>query len=118
MSSKRPGQQMVQHREDPSVHAVVPSGSKRVVLLSSKSRGSDWELTAINNNKDELQDSNIAGVESEDSGFQVDLTDSTVTLSSKNDQVENMGTPASISDMTVTSQKVKHHNSSWNKSTV
>lgn len=97
---------MVQHREDPAVHTVVPGGSKRVVLISSKSHGSDWDL-AINNNKDELQDSNNGGVESEDSGFQVDLVDSTVTV--KNGHCDNDGIQAaasSSSDMIVTSRKV------------
>lgn len=106
---KRPGHQMVQHREDPAVHTVVPGGSKRVVLISSKSHGSDWDL-AINNNKDELHDSNNGGVESEDSGFQVDLVDSTVTV--KNGHCDNDGIQAaassssSTSDMIVTSRKV------------
>ena len=108
MSIKRPGQHIIHHKEDPGVHAVVPGGSKRVVLISSKSRGSDWDLTGINNNKDELQDSNIVGVESEDSGFQLDLAESTAALNNKNDQPENTSSAALMSDMIVTSQKVNH----------
>lgn len=105
---KRPGHQMVQHREDPAVHTVVPGGSKRVVLISSKSHGSDWDL-AINNNKDELQDSNNGGVESEDSGFQVDLVDSTVTVKNgygDTDGIQAASSSSSTSDMIVTSRKV------------
>lgn len=104
---KRPGHQMVQHREDPAVHTVVPGGSKRVVLISSKSHGSDWDL-AINNNKDELQDSNNGGVESEDSGFQVDLVDSTVTVKNgygDTDGIQAASSSSSTSDMIVTSRK-------------
>lgn len=76
------------HHQDPQIHTIVPGGSKRVVLLSSKARGSDWDLTV----KDE-QDSN--GVESEDSGFQVDVDSSKIMA---NDVV--------VPDMTVTTKKV------------
>lgn len=76
------------HHQDPHIHTIVPGGSKRVVLLSSKARGSDWDLTV----KDE-QDSN--GVESEDSGFQVDVDSSKIMA---NDVV--------VPDMTVTTKKV------------
>lgn len=63
------------HHEDPEIHTIVPSAdSKRVVLLSSKARGSDWDLSTTV--KDE-QDSN--GIESEDSGFQVDVDSSKIT---------------------------------------
>ncbi|XP_046633600.1 long-chain-fatty-acid--CoA ligase ACSBG2-like [Daphnia pulicaria] len=83
------------HHEDPEIHTIVPSGdSKRVVLISSKSRGSDWDLTMV---KDE-QDSNN-GVESEDSGFQLDADSSSIKIIA----------PAPVNDapadMTVTTQK-------------
>ena len=73
------------HHEDSQIHTIVPSDSKRVVLLSSKARGSDWDLSV----KDE-QDSN--GVESEDSGFQVDVDSSKII--------------STAPDMTVTTKKV------------
>lgn len=89
------------HHEDPHIHTIVPStDSKRVVLLSSKSRGSDWDLTMV---KDE-QDSNN-GVESEDSGFQLDVDSSSIKMivnTTAND-VADVATPV---DMTVTTQKV------------
>jgi len=91
------------HHEDPQIHTIVPSGdSKRVVLLSSKSRGSDWDLTMV---KDE-QDSNN-GVESEDSGFQLDSADSSsikiIAPAPVNDAAAADAAPAA--DMTVTTQK-------------
>lgn len=102
---KRPCQQpILQHRDDPAVDAVVPGSSKRVVLISSKSRGSDWDLTAINNNKEELHDSNNTGMESEDSGFQVDLVDSSSGVANKADQCD-VTTATPSSDMII-SQKV------------
>lgn len=79
------------HHEDPLIHTIVPGDSKRVVLLSTKSRGSDWDLTV----KDE-QDSN--GVESEDSGFQVDVDSSKIAA---NDAVVT-----GVTKMTVTTKKV------------
>lgn len=77
------------HHEDSQIHTIVPSDSKRVVLLSSKARGSDWDLSV----KDE-QDSN--GVESEDSGFQVDVDSSKII--------------STAPDMTVTTKKVTKKN--------
>jgi hypothetical protein len=86
------------HHEDPEIHTIVPSGdSKRVVLISSKSRGSDWDLTMV---KDE-QDSNN-GVESEDSGFQLDADSSSIKIIAPA-PVNDATAPA---DMTVTTQKV------------
>ncbi len=76
------------HHEDSQIRTIVPGDSKRVVLISSKARGSDWDLTM----KDE-QDSN--GVESEDSGFQVDVDSSKIIAG-------NDAAP----DMTVTTKKV------------
>lgn len=79
------------HHEDPEIHTIVPSAdSKRVVLLSSKARGSDWDLSTTV--KDE-QDSN--GIESEDSGFQVDVDSSKITE-----------VVAPTNTMTVTTKKV------------
>lgn len=46
------------------------SSSRRVVLISSKTHGSDWDLTSTNTTA-------IDGQESEDSGFQIDV-DSTI----------------------------------------
>jgi hypothetical protein len=87
------------HHEDPEIHTIVPSGdSKRVVLISSKSRGSDWDLTMV---KDE-QDSNN-GVESEDSGFQLDADSSSIKIIAPAPVNDAAAAPA---DMTVTTQKV------------
>jgi hypothetical protein len=94
------------HHEDPEIHTIVPSGdSKRVILLSSKSRGSDWDLTMV---KDE-QDSNN-GVESEDSGFQLDAADSPsikiiapVVSDASSAAADISGAPV---EMTVTTKKV------------
>lgn len=87
------------HHEDPHIHTIVPSGdSKRVVLLSSKSRGSDWDLTMV---KDE-QDSNN-GVESEDSGFQLDADSSSIKIIAP---VNDAAADAAPVDMTVTTKKV------------
>ncbi|EFX85556.1 hypothetical protein DAPPUDRAFT_98832 [Daphnia pulex] len=86
------------HHEDPEIHTIVPSGdSKRVVLISSKSRGSDWDLTMV---KDE-QDSNN-GVESEDSGFQLDADSSSIKIIAPAPVNDAAAAPA---DMTVTTQK-------------
>ncbi|XP_046633356.1 long-chain-fatty-acid--CoA ligase ACSBG2-like [Daphnia pulicaria] len=88
------------HHEDPEIHTIVPSGdSKRVVLISSKSRGSDWDLTMV---KDE-QDSNN-GVESEDSGFQLDADSSSIKIIAPA-PVNDAAAAAAPADMTVTTQK-------------
>jgi hypothetical protein len=82
------------HHEDPEIHTIVPSSdSKRVVLISSKSRGSDWDLTMV---KDE-QDSNN-GVESEDSGFQLDAESSSIKIIAP--APVNDAAPAAPADMT------------------
>lgn len=93
------------HHEDPHIHTIVPSGdSKRVILLSSKSRGSDWDLTMV---KDE-QDSNN-GIESEDSGFQLDVDSSSIKIMANTTAAANdVADIAAPVDMTVTTQKVFH----------
>ncbi|XP_032780235.2 long-chain-fatty-acid--CoA ligase ACSBG2 [Daphnia magna] len=90
------------HHEDPHIHKIVPSGdSKRVILLSSKSRGSDWDLTMV---KDE-QDSNN-GIESEDSGFQLDVDSSSIKIMANTTAAANdVADIAAPVDMTVTTQK-------------
>lgn len=89
MNHRTPFESRRIHHEDPQIHTIVPGDSKRVVLLSSKSRGSDWDLAVE-------QDSN--GVESEDSGFQVDVDSSKITA---NDAVVT-----GVTKMTVTTKKV------------
>lgn len=53
-------------------HVDFSESNRRVVLLSSKSRGSDWDLTTANSTA-----TTIDGQESEDSGFQIEV-DSTI----------------------------------------
>jgi len=50
------------------------TNTRQVILLSSKSRGSDWDLPTLNGHTKE--EPSINGIESEDSGFQLDLVDS------------------------------------------
>ena len=50
------------------------TNTRQVILLSSKSRGSDWDLATLNDHTKE--EASINGIESEDSGFQLDLVDS------------------------------------------
>ena len=56
---------------DEEICTIVPcdSDSHKAVLLSSRSRGSDWQIGA-----DGVEN---AGVENEDSGFQHDVIDTT-----------------------------------------
>ena len=56
------------------------SSSRRVVLISSKSHGSDWDLTTTSNT------TTIDGQESEDSGFQIDV-DSTINKTATADMI-------------------------------
>ena len=63
----------IESSERVDIATIVPDdlNAQRVVLLSSRSRDSDWDLTADDNSQ---HDSN--GLESEDSGFQMDVGDS------------------------------------------
>merc|ERR1711911_344476 len=66
---------MSKSSEDIDIDTIVPTdlSEQRVVLLSSRSHGSEWELNKINDQQD------LNGVESEDSGFQLDVVEPTAT---------------------------------------
>merc|ERR1711911_102163 len=67
---------MSKSSEDIDIDTIVPTdlSEQRVVLLSSRSHGSEWELNKINDQQD------LNGVESEDSGFQLDVVEPTATI--------------------------------------
>lgn len=73
------------HHDRAAIETIVPVDSKRVVLTSSKSRGSDWDVSAVD-------DVDRRHETSEDSGLQVDVSKST--------------TDESFDAMTLTTKKV------------
>jgi len=88
---------MSKSSENIDINTIVPRdiSEQRVVLLSSRSHNSDWELNKIDDQHD------LNGVESEDSGFQLDIAEpsattapvttvTTVTTTNKNDRSNSL----------------------------
>lgn len=89
-NSETSNKRRVYRHGEAEIETIVPGDSSRIVLISTKSHGSDWDLSTVTNGSSKEE---CNGVESEDSGLQIDADSSKINESSP--------------DMIVSSKEVK-----------